>query len=318
MFDVVVPLYNKEQFVRTTLDAVLAQSFKDWRLFVVDDGSSDRSADLVQTYDDPRITLIQQRNQGVGPARNAGIHAGTAEWIAFLDADDVWNADHLEELNLLRNSFPEATLVGCAFCRFTGDIVPKIHSEQPAERRLCSYFAECAHGRELLVSSSAAVRRSAIDQVGNFEDLPGNEDVELWARLALHGPVAVSSRKTVNYRIESGGITDREMEERKSLPKPMRREDLSSTIPTLERALPSIADAELRGDIIAYMDSRIGIRMTAAVLDGDLDYARTLLGLYRGKPIGRARIAALLAKLPEPFVKAIMAARRRFRKTRLS
>ncbi|MFL6851725.1 MAG: hypothetical protein ACJ8EH_12830, partial [Sphingomicrobium sp.] len=169
-------------------------------------------------------------------------------------------------------------------------------------------------GRELLVTSSAAVRRAAIDAVGDFEDLPGNEDVELWARLALHGPVAVSSRATVNYRVDSGGITDTGMGNRKPEPKPTRREDLSSTIPTLERALPAVANVELRKDIIAYMDSRIGIRMTAAVIEGDIDYARQLSRLYRGRPTGQARIAATIAKLPSPIAKAVMSIRRRIRR----
>jgi glycosyltransferase involved in cell wall biosynthesis len=309
MFDVVMPLYNKEEFVGATINAVLAQTFADWRLIIVDDGSTDGSAELVRSYGDPRINLIQQKNQGVGPARNAGIRSGTAEWIAFLDADDVWNGDHLAELDELRMIYPEAGLVGCAFRRFSGAIDPEQNTGGSSERRLTRYFAECAAGRELLVTSSAAVRRTVIDAVGAFQDLPGNEDVELWARLALHGPVAVSSKPTVNYRVDSGGITDKGMGRRKPEPKPTRREDLSSTIPTLERALPAITDAHLRGDIISYMDSRIGIRMTAAVLEGDVDYARQLLALYTGKPTGKAGVAAKIASLPRPVAKAAMALR---------
>src|SRR5689334_3989287 len=215
MFDVVMPLYNKEEFVGATIDAVLAQSFSDWRLIIVDDGSTDGSAELVRSYGDPRITMIRQKNQGVGPARNAGIRSGTTEWIAFLDADDVWNGDHLAELDELRMTYPEAGLVGCAFRRLSGTIDPEYKSRGSSERRIARYFAECAAGRELLVTSSAAVRRTAIDAVGSFQDLPGNEDVELWARLALHVQVAVSSKRTVNYRVDSGGITDKGMGDRR-------------------------------------------------------------------------------------------------------
>ena len=318
MFDIVMPLYNKEEFVGATIEAVLAQSYRDWRLFVVDDGSSDRSAELVRSYDDPRIILIHQDNRGVGPARNRGIGAGTAEWIVFLDADDVWNADHLAELQELRHTFPEASLIGCAFNRFSGAITPKVQSDGASERRLARYFAECARGRELLLTSSAAARRSAIREVGDFKDLPGNEDVELWARLALHGPVAVSSRRTVNYRVDTGGITEKGMGARKPQAKPTRREELSSTIPTLERALPAIVDPQVRDDIIAYMDSRIGIRLTAAVLEGDVGYARQLLPLYRAKPMGQARIAATIAKLPEPIGKTIVMLGRTIRRARRS
>ena len=314
MFDIVMTLYNKQEFVGATIEAVLAQTYRDRRLFVVDDGSADRSADLVRGYDDPRITLIRQANQGVGPARNAGIGAGTSEWIAFLDGDDVWNGDHLAELDTLRRAFPEAVLVGCAFNRFSGSITPREYSGAASRRRLARYFAECASGRELFLTSSAAVPRTATSEVGGFKDLPGNEDVELWARLALQGPVAVSSRQTVNYRVDTGGITEKGMGGRTPDAKPTRREDLSSTIPTLDRALPTISDPRLREDIIAYMDSRIGIRLAAAVVQGDIDYARQLRALYHGKPAGQARVAAKIAALPRPLAKAAVASRRRLKR----
>jgi glycosyltransferase involved in cell wall biosynthesis len=309
MFDIVMPLYNKEQFVAESIESVLRQSFPDWRLFIVDDGSVDRSAAIAAKYTNPKISLIRQSNQGVGPARNAGIRAGAAPWVAFLDSDDVWDADHLAELDALRSEFPDAVLIGCGFRRFSGSRGPKGSSSGAGNRRLAGYFAECARVGGLFMTSSSAGSRAAIDTVGGFKPLPGNEDVELWARLALHGPVAVSSRCTVNYRTETGGITDAGMGGRKPKPKPTRREDLSATIPTLEAALPQVSDPALREDIIAYMDSRIGIRLVAAVLDGDIDYARRLLPLYRGKPIGKARAAAAIARLPAPLGKSIVATR---------
>jgi hypothetical protein len=307
VFDVVMPLYNKEKFVAETIESVLAQSFPDWRLFVVDDGSTDRGADVVRGYGDPRITLIEQVNQGVGPARNAGIRAGKAEWIAFIDADDLWNADHLEELNALRRSFDDAVLIGCAFRRF-GGAIPRQQWTGGGERRLARYFAECARGRELLVTSSAAVPRSALAATGEFKPLPGNEDVELWARLALHGPVAVSSRVTVNYRVDTGGITDAGVGAYQPGSRPMRREDFSSTIPTLEAALPQIGDPALRKDISHYMDSRVGLRLVAAVLQGDLTYARQVRAFYRGRPAGKAKAAAAIARLPAPLARLIVRA----------
>lgn len=307
-FDIVMPLYNKQAFVEATIESVLSQSLREWRLFVVDDGSTDRSSELVANYRDPRVRLMRQANAGVGPARNAGIAAGAAEWIAFLDSDDVWNADHLQELQALARDFPEAVLIGCAFERFSGGVKARPSSPRPSERRLARYFAECARGGELLVTSSAAVRRSALDQVGLFEDLPGNEDVELWARFALHGPVAVSSASTVNYRVDTGGITERGMRGSKAAAKPTKREDFSSTIPTLDRALPRIDDPDLRADIMAYTDSRIGLRLVAAVAEGDIPHAREVLALYRGKASGQARIAAAIVRMPAPLARLIVRA----------
>lgn len=314
MFDVVMPLYNKAQFVAATIESVIGQSFPDWRLFVVDDGSTDGGAKVIRGYSDPRISLIAQSNQGVGPARNSGISAGKAEWVAFIDADDVWNGDHLEELAALRLAFPDAVLLGCAFRRSSGAIDVARHSSGSSERRMARYFSECARGRELLVTSSAAVRRSALAVTGHFEPLPGNEDVELWARLALHGPVAVSPRRTVNYRVDTGGITDTGAGV--SI-KPARREDFSSTIPTLEHALPRVNDPVLRQEIIDYMDSRIGVRLVREVLNGDMAYARQVRSFYRSNPRGKARLAAAVARLPAPLARLLVrggiAAKRRLR-----
>jgi len=306
MFDIVMPLYNKEGFVREAIDSVMAQTFAEWRLFVVDDGSTDGGAEVVRAFGDPRIELIEQPNGGVGPARNRGIRAGKSDWIAFLDSDDVWNADHLEELDELRGRFPDAALIGCAFQRFSGTINAGQKSTAYARRGLTRYFGECARGCELLITSSAAVPRAALAEVGDFKPLPGNEDVELWARLALMGPVEVSSRCTVNYRVDTGGITDSGRRQPSS--RPTRREELSSTIPTLEEALPSLADPALEQDINDYIDSRIGIRMVAAVLQGDISYARTLRTLYRGEPRGKARTAARIASMPTPIARLVVLA----------
>jgi hypothetical protein len=131
----------------------------------------------------------------------------------------------------------------------------------------------------------------------------------LWARLALHGPVAVSARKTVNYRVGTGGITDSGIEGSPAT-QPTCRQDVSSTIPTLDQALPTVADPQLREDIVDYMDAKIGNCLSAAILAGDVDYARTLRGFYLGKPKGKARIAAAMATLPKAIVSAVMATRR--------
>src|SRR5690606_8126065 len=95
-FSVIIPLYNKENFVAATIDSVLAQSFSDFELIVVDDGSSDNSGQIVQSYTDKRITYIRTENRGVSSARNLGIEKASADYITFLDADDLWKPDFLQ------------------------------------------------------------------------------------------------------------------------------------------------------------------------------------------------------------------------------
>ncbi|MCX6184716.1 MAG: glycosyltransferase family A protein, partial [Flavobacterium sp.] len=91
-FSVIIPVYNKEQFLVHTINSVLNQSFTDFELLLIDDGSTDSSPALLNQFTDERIKLISQNNQGVSAARNLGIKEAKAPYIAFLDADDLWES----------------------------------------------------------------------------------------------------------------------------------------------------------------------------------------------------------------------------------
>ena len=106
MFSVVIPLYNKEESIFNTIKSVLKQSCQNFEIIVVNDGSTDRSVDAVKAINDERIRLIHQENQGVSAARNRGINESRYEWIAFLDGDDLWESNHLEEIVKMMNTFP--------------------------------------------------------------------------------------------------------------------------------------------------------------------------------------------------------------------
>ena len=95
---VVIPLYNKQNCIRETLRSVLNQSYTDFEVLVVDDGSTDGSLEVVREFSDKRLRIIEKPNSGVSATRNAGIAAAANEWIAFLDADDIWTSFHLETL----------------------------------------------------------------------------------------------------------------------------------------------------------------------------------------------------------------------------
>jgi glycosyltransferase involved in cell wall biosynthesis len=295
MFDIVMPLFNKEIYVGRTIEAVLAQTLPDWRLYVIDDGSKDDGAAVVERFADPRITIIRQSNSGPGAARNTGIVAGEAEWIAFLDADDVWLPNHLSVLDQVRKHFQSAGLIGAAYRHWDGGDVPEVRNG-PTDARLVRYFHEASRGRSPFFTSSAAVRREAIEKVGLLKPVTVGDETELWARLALNGPVAASSSQTVLYRVGTGGITDSS-----ALTEATGIEQVSLPVGTLLERLGAISDEKLKKDVRDYIDYEVGIVLLRAVRTGQIDYARRLLDLFVGRPHGKAAIAALLARLPAPL-----------------
>lgn len=302
MFDIVMPLFNKEIYVSRTIEGVLAQSCEDWRLFVVDDGSSDGSVKAVERFGDPRITLIRQANAGPGAARNTGILAGKAEWIAFLDADDLWMPNHLTALDELRQQFAEAVLIGTAYLHWTGNDVPAPPPSGAA--RLIRYFHEASQRRAPFYTSSAAFSREAVEAVGLLEHVTVGDEMDLWVRLALHGPVAASTKQTVLYRVGTGGITDSNVTE---APRTASLDQMSLPVVRLIDRLNGITDDELRRDIMDYIDFDIGLALMKAVRSGQIDYARKLLKIFLVGPRGKARVAALLARLPHPLGERILA-----------
>ena len=106
MFSVVIPLYNKQDCIRNTVQSVLNQTFPDFEINIVDDGSTDRSLEIARQFDDPRIRVFSKPNGGVSSARNYGIRQSRKKYIAFLDADDLWYPDYLSEIARLIDKYP--------------------------------------------------------------------------------------------------------------------------------------------------------------------------------------------------------------------
>lgn len=112
---VIVPLYNKEKYIGRAIDSILAQTFGDFEVIVVDDGSSDSSAKIIRGYDDKRIRLVSQANAGPGAARNKGISESRCELLSFLDADDEWMPQFLEKSFTMLENNPDCDLTACTY-----------------------------------------------------------------------------------------------------------------------------------------------------------------------------------------------------------
>ena len=117
-FSVVIPLYNKRNSLKACIESVLNQSYKDFELIVVDDGSTDGSKEIVREFEDKRIRLIEKKNGGVSSARNLGVRSARNSWIAFLDGDDIWTKWHLETIVRLAESEPLAMVLSSSIDSF--------------------------------------------------------------------------------------------------------------------------------------------------------------------------------------------------------
>ena len=203
MISVVIPLFNKQAHIRKTVDSVLNQTFRDFEILVINDGSTDRGAEMLEAVSDSRLRVISQKNAGVSTARNNGVKAAKHNIIAFLDADDWWEPDYLEQMAALVHEYPEAGLWGCAYKEI------KNGRERPAqigvpegfEKGIINYFEVYANTLWMPVtSSSAIVRKDVFTETGGFKpELKLGEDFHLWSRIALEYPVAYLNRPLVAY-----------------------------------------------------------------------------------------------------------------------
>ena len=205
-FSVVLPLFNKEEYIARSIQSIKKQSHADFEVFIIDDGSTDASLKMAVQHMDRRFKIITQPNQGVSAARNHGIKLASSEYIAFIDADDKWEADFLYTIKDLIDKFPEAGLYGTGYCiRNNSDEIVKIR--QVVNKRidaeaflLPNFFRESVKGISPIHSSSVCARKSLLEQKGSFpEGVKFGEDIAVWSKMALTEKIAVSSKIMSNY-----------------------------------------------------------------------------------------------------------------------
>jgi glycosyltransferase involved in cell wall biosynthesis len=213
-FSVVVPLYDKERHVERALRSAIAQTLPALEILVVDDGSTDGGAAVVEAIaqEDGRVRLMRQPNGGVSRARNAGITASRGSHVAFLDADDEWKPGYLEEINKLISLFPEAGSYSTSYRIVeAGDrekanrIVFVSHAKLSL---IGNYFKAAFHGSPVWTSATT-VPRAVLDDVGGFLDGAGRgEDLELWWRIGAKRNMAFSKAELAVYHKDADNRSD--------------------------------------------------------------------------------------------------------------
>lgn len=203
MISVIIPLYNKEKSIKSTIESVLAQTYKDFELVIVNDGSIDESASIVKEILDDRIRLINKNNEGVSSARNTGILAAKGEYIAFLDGDDLWDKMYLETLANLIYEYPNATIYGIGYGWINNGNRAVTRFRYPNTYRgyvshVWNNYPSCWTG------SSSSSSRDNLIKAGLFDArMTHGEDIDMWWRLLLMGRGAVDCTPLAWYRQDS-------------------------------------------------------------------------------------------------------------------
>jgi glycosyltransferase involved in cell wall biosynthesis len=206
-FSVIIPLYQKQNTIRRAIDSVLAQTYSDFELIVVDDGSTDNGSLLVKQQTDERVRLIQQTNQGVSVARNTGINSARYEYLAFLDADDEWLPLFLAEMCRLIHQYPSCGWYSCGISYHTQRVLPK--QNLLAEGCYSNYF-EVASQCNVVTSSSVVIPVEVAKEVGGFPvGVIAGQDLLMWVKIASKYPFAYTPINCSIYHFVEGNIYKR-------------------------------------------------------------------------------------------------------------
>lgn len=200
---IIIPAYNAGDFIREAVDSALAQTYRDREVIVVDDSSTDDTPAILETYGD-RIVVHRQANTGVSGARNTGAHLATGEWVAFLDADDVWRPTKLEAQLAISDTPISYTN---RFNFGTRGALPEVQSEVTPLLAGDVFVPLMLRGNFITVSS-VMMRREVFDEVGGFVHQPGGcEDWDCWLRVAQRHEFSVCPEPLVGYRFTANSMS---------------------------------------------------------------------------------------------------------------
>ena len=207
MFSVIIPVFNKEHCVERTINSVLAQTYKEFELIIVDDGSTDKSLKVVSAICDDRIKVLHKENEGVSIARNYGIEKARGEFVCFLDADDEWEDNFLAAMFEVIQQFPQHSFFTCPFAaRRSGreTVFRTIHGNNDifVIDDYCKTFVE--QRQAICCVGSVCIKRGLVVSCGMFPPhIKRGEDHDLWLRLACKTEVVYTNATRMIYNLDA-------------------------------------------------------------------------------------------------------------------
>lgn len=208
-FSVIIPVYNKEKFIENTIKSVLKQSFSDFELILVNDGSTDESVTKIESFSDSRITYYTKENGGASSARNFGLEKAKANYITFLDADDYWYPDFLQEMASSIEEFPNHKIFSAAIEVESDKVVfPSQYSiKKSSEREIVDYFV-ASMKTTIICTSCAVFEKSVFEKVGHFDtEIKSGQDTDMWIRMGLEFPIVFSWKILARYVYDPNSLS---------------------------------------------------------------------------------------------------------------
>ena len=202
-FSVIVPTFNRGSFIKTCVDSVMEQTFDDFELIVVDDGSTDETGQYISKYSDERLTYVNQENQGVACARNKGLSLSKGRFIAFLDSDDHWVPEKLQIVSEYINKFPDIHIFHTEeiWYREGKFLAQKKKHKKPTGSVYKNALPLCC-----ISISTAVIKKEVFANVGAFdEEMEACEDYDFWLRATNKYEVKLVPE---NLTIKDGGRPD--------------------------------------------------------------------------------------------------------------
>ncbi len=208
-FSIIIPLYNKEKFIENTLKSVLQQSFTDYEVLIINDGSTDASETKILAFKDDRIQYFYKENEGVSEARNYGIEKANSEYITFLDADDYWYPNFLEEMFSNIAKFPEQKVFAAAIeIENTKNVIASSYSIPKSTESIVVNYFEASYQEGVIFTSCAAFHKSVFETIGNFDPkIKSGQDTDLWIRIGLVYPVVFSFKILTRYIFDPNSLS---------------------------------------------------------------------------------------------------------------
>ncbi|MFH1047621.1 MAG: glycosyltransferase [Patescibacteria group bacterium] len=232
-------VYNGEKYLREAIESILNQIFRDFEFLIIDDASTDASREIIKSYADPRIRLLEnQTNLGLTKSLNLGMRAATGEYIARMDADDVSLPERLEVQVKYLDANSKDALIG-SLVEFIDEDGQRIGEQSsPAPSREMIYFGLAFNN--MLAHSSAMFRLASVLDLGGYDEAFNYaQDYDLWSRLSGHCGLAVLDERLVRWRTTSSGISSNRGEAQKNCAKRI-------FVKRVRELIPGIDDAELR------------------------------------------------------------------------